>query len=113
MTHLKDLTASIERASKSEPIMQKWLYGTRELERQLLERLVYLCRYLDMIPESALASYADVMVEVLEDTDAGASVSAWSGDVKESLMRLVERVENSGDRQMEEKGMRIREAIGK
>ena len=63
MTHLKDFTASIERASKSEPIMQKWLYGTRELERRLLERLVYLCRYLDMIPESALASYADVMID--------------------------------------------------
>lgn len=49
MTYLKDFTASMERASKSDPMMQKWLYGTRELERQLSERIIRLCKYPDMI----------------------------------------------------------------
>jgi len=113
MTHLKDFTASMERASKSDPMMQKWLYGTRELERQLSERLVHLCQYLNMIPEEALASYADVIVEALEDTDAEGTLSASSEGLIESLIELVKTLEDSEDPQMNEKGKRIRETIGK
>lgn len=32
MTHLKEFTASMEKASQSDPMMQRWLYGTKELE---------------------------------------------------------------------------------
>ena len=113
MTHLKDFTASIEKASKSEPMMQKWLYGTRELERQLSERLVHLCQYLNMIPQEALASYADVIIEALEDADVKGTLSDSSDELMESLVELVETLENSADPQMNEKGKRIRETIGK
>jgi hypothetical protein len=113
MTHLKDFTASIEKASKSEPMMQKWLYGTRELERQLSERLVHLCQYLDLIPQEALASYADVIAEALEDAGAEGTLSASSEDLMKSLIELVEILESSENPQMNEKGKRIRETIGK
>ena len=113
MTHLKDFTASIEKASKSEPMMQKWLYGTRELERQLSERLVHLCQYLDLIPEEALASYADVIVEALEDADVEGTLAAFSEDLMDSLIELVETLEKSEEPQMIEKSKRIRATIGK
>ncbi len=113
MTNLKDFTASMERASKSDPMMQRWIYGTRELERQLSERVVHLCRYLSMIPEESLSSYAEVLLEALNNVEAEGTFSASSEDLTESFIVLVKTFEKSGDPQMEEKGRRIREAIGK
>ncbi len=113
MTHLKDFTASMEKASKSDPMMRRWLYGTKELERQLSERLVRFCQHLNMIPQEALASYADVLVEALENAKMEDSFSASSEDIVGSLITLAEILEKSGDTQMREKGRRIRETIGK
>ena len=113
MTHLKEFTASMEKASQSDPMMQRWLYGTKELERQLSERLIRLCKYPDMIPKELLASYADVLLEALGNAKIEGSFSASSEDLMESLITLAENLENSGDSQMEEKGRRIRETISK
>ena len=113
MTHLKEFTASMEKASQSDPMMQKWLYGTKELERQLSERLIRLCKYPDMIPKALLANYADVLVEALENEQVEGTFFASSEDLMESLIALAENLENSGASQMEEKARRIREAIAK
>lgn len=113
MTHLKEFTASMEKASKSDPMMQRWLYGTKELERQLSERLIRLCKYPDMIPKALLANYTDVLVEALENEQVEGTFFASSEDLMESLIALAENLENSGDSQMEEKARRIREAIAK
>ncbi len=112
MTHLKEFTASMEKASQSDPMMQKWLYGTKELERQLSERLIRLCKYPDMIPKELLAAYADVLAEALENEQVEGTVASSKG-LMESLIALAEKLENSGDSQMEEKARRIREAIAK
>ena len=113
MTHLKEFTASMEKASQSDPMMQRWLYGTRELERQLSERLIRLCKYPDMIPKALLANYTDVLVEALENEQVEGTFFTSSEDLMESLIALAETLEKSGDTQMEEKGRRIRETIGK
>jgi len=113
MTHLKEFTASMEKASQSDPMMQRWLYGTKELERQLSERLIRLCKYPDMIPKALLANYTDVLVEALENNQVEGTFCASSEDLMESLIALAENLENSEDPQMNEKGKRIRETIGK
>ena len=113
MTHLKEFTASMEKASQSDPMMQRWLYGTKELERQLSRRLIRLCKYPDMIPKALLANYTDVLVEALENEQVEGTFFASSEDLMESLIALVENLENSGDSQIEEKARRIREAIAK
>jgi len=113
MTHLKEFTASMEKASQSDPMMRRWVYGTKELERQLSERLIRLCKYPDMIPKKLLVNYADVLVEALENEQGEGTFSASSEDLMESLIALAEKLENSGDSQMEEKAMRLREAIAK
>ena len=113
MTHLKEFTASMEKASQSDPMMQRWLYGTKELERQLSERLIRLCKYPDMIPKALLANYTDVLLEALENEQVEGTFFASSEDLMESLIALAENLENSGDSQMKEKAMRIREAIAK
>jgi len=113
MTHLKEFTASMEKASQSDPMMQRWLYGTKELERQLSERLIRLCKYPDMIPNELLANYTDVLVEALENEQVEGTFYASSEDLMESLIALVENLENSGDPQMKVKGKRIRKTIGK
>ena len=113
MTHLKEFTASMEKASQSDPMMQRWLYGTKELERQLSERLIRLCKYPDMIPKALLANYTDVLVEALENEQVEGTFFASSEDLMESLIALAKNLENSEDSQMQEKARRIREAIGK
>ncbi len=113
MTHLKEFTASMEKASQSDPMMQRGLYGTKELERQLSRRLIRLCKYPDMIPKALLANYTDVLVEALENEQVEGTFFASSEDLMESLIALAENLENSGDSQMEEKAKRIREAIAK
>ncbi len=113
MTHLKEFTASMEKASQSDPMMQRWLYGTKELERQLSERLVHLCKYPNMIPKELLASYTKVLLEALENAKEEGTFSASSEDLLESLIALAETLEKSGDSQMEEKGRQIRTAVGK
>ena len=112
MTHLKEFTASMEKASQADPMMQRWLYGTKELERQLSERLIRLCKYPDMIPKELLADYADVLVEALENEQVEGTV-AYSKGLMESLIAIAENLEDSGDSQMQEKARRIREAIAK
>ena len=113
MTHLKEFTASMEKASESDPMMRRWLYGTKELERKLYQRLIRLCKYPDMIPKALLANYADVLVEALENEQGEGMSFAPSEDLMESLIALAEKLENSGDSQMEEKAKRIRQAIAK
>lgn len=113
MTHLKDFTASMEKASQSDPMMRRWLYGTKELERQLSERLVHLCKYPNMIPKELLASYTEVLLEALENAEVENTFYASSEDLVESLIALAETLEKSGDPQMEDKGRQIRTAVGK
>ena len=113
MTHLKEFTASMEKASQSDPMMQRWLYGTKELERQLSRRLIRLCKYPDMIPKALLANYTDVLVEALENEQVEGTFFASSEDLMESLIALAEKLENSGDSEMGQKARRLREAIAK
>ena len=113
MSHLKEFTASVEKVSQSDPMMQKWLYGTKELERQLSERLVNLCRYLNLIPKELLASYAELLAETLENAETEGTFSPASGDLEQSLMELSEVLENSADPHMKQNGRRIRTTICK
>lgn len=73
MAHLMDFTSSLTELPEVNATMERWLYGTRELERRLFERIVSLCRYFDRIPEQFLLDYVDVLLEALasKELDGG------------------------------------------
>lgn len=110
MTHLKEFTASMEKASETDPMMRRWLYGTKELERQLYERLIRLCKYPDMIPKELLEVYADVLIEALENEQVEGML-AFPEDIMKSLTALVDNLESLENSQIQEKAKRIRDAI--
>ncbi len=73
MADLMDFTSSLMELPEVNATMERWLYGTRELERRMSERIVCLCRYFDRIPEKSLPNYADVLFEALamEELESG------------------------------------------
>jgi len=110
MTHLKGFIATMEKASQSDPMMQRWLYGTKELERQLSERLIRLCKYPDMIPKEVILDYATILFEAIEE----AKKRKWyifSVDLLKSLIEFVEIIEKSENPHLRVQGERIREII--
>ena len=69
MVHLKDFTESLKEVPQINPTVERWLYGTRELERKLSERIIVLCQYFDRIPAQSLTNYSDVLLEALTSED--------------------------------------------
>ena len=67
MTHLKDFTSSLAELPEVNATMERWMYGTIELERRMSERIVSLCRYFNRIPEGSLSGYVDVLFEALDN----------------------------------------------
>ena len=75
-----DFTASLTELPEVNATMERWLYGTKELERKIFERIVSLCRYFDRIPEQSLLNYADALIEALN------SKEIKSGFITESFL---------------------------
>lgn len=66
MADLMDFTSSLE-LQEVNATMERWLYGTRDLERRMSERVISLCRYFDRIPEDSMSYYVIALTEALDD----------------------------------------------
>ena len=107
---LKDFTSSIEAVSEVDPAIKRWFYGTRQLERELSERVVYLCLYYDRIPTQSQLEYADILLETLRSGDF--TQRAFVSDrIGENIREFATFLEQSGDTATIEKGRLLREAI--
>lgn len=96
MTHLKGFTSSLEELPEVNATIERWMYGTNEMERRMCERIVSLCRYYDRIPEESLAGYGDVLFEVLDD-DKLESGFLKSEHLDRSIRDFVNHLKSSGD----------------
>lgn len=110
MVYLKEFTTSLKGASEITPTVERWLYGTRELERVLSERIISLCRYFDRIPEQFLPNYADLLLEALNDEDLGDNFLGTE-HLDENILMFVNILESSGDKEKEKKAELIRGVV--
>ena len=69
MAHSTDFTSSLKELPEVNATVERWLYGTKELERRMSERIVSLCRYFDRIPEESLSGYVNALIEALNSEE--------------------------------------------
>jgi hypothetical protein len=69
MTHLKNFTSSLMGLPEINVTMERWIYGTKEMERKISQRTIYLCRYFDRIPKQSLSGYIDALLEALDSEE--------------------------------------------
>lgn len=59
--------ADIQQASEH-PMLDKWIYGVKQDHRAMLDRIIALDKYPELIPESMKERYQAIRVECLEKT---------------------------------------------
>ncbi len=96
MTHLKDFTSSLAELPEVNATIERWMYGTREMERRMSERIVSLCRYFDRIPEESLSDYVMVLFEAL-DNDKLESGFLKSEHLDKSIMSFIDHLKRLND----------------
>ena len=107
MDCLKDFTSLIEKSERINPTVQSWLYNTQELERQLSERVVYLCMYYDRIPQQFRSEYAKTLISVLNNGDI------WPGFIEsnkltDNISDFAKYLESSNDPDQINQGRELR-----
>jgi len=110
MTHLKDFTSSLAELPEVNATMGRWMHGTREIEREMSERIVSLCRYFERIPRESLSDYVVVLFEVLDD-DKLESGFLKSEHLDKSIMNFINHLKSLNNPVMTEKADQIREKI--
>ena len=110
MTHLKDFTSSIQRQKDLDPMMLRWLYGTREIESRLSQQIVNLCSRYEKIPGNAVPSFADLLIEVLQEGDLEEELSPASRLAKK-ISTFADFLEESDNPAYESKAQAIRKAM--
>lgn len=110
MTNLMDFTSSLTRLPESNATIDRWLYGTKELERKIFERTVSLCRYFDRIPEQTLSDYADALVEALASQELGSGYLRTE-HLDSSISSLVEHLKSLEDPVKTQKANQILEQV--
>lgn len=110
MMCLKDFTSSVKKASKVDPAIERWFHGTRELERELSERVIYLCSYFDRIPEQAQSEYADVLIETLRSETSNVT-SLVSERIANNIREFATCLEHSEDPAKIEKAKLLRQIV--
>jgi hypothetical protein len=101
------LTTSIEQSPSSDPALERWLENSKELQKELALRVLYLSRYVDELPESSYASYADALSGVLEDPTMAPQIREMS-DLKSTLEGFVRRLKELGQN---EKALHLSHAL--
>ena len=110
MSHLKDFTSSLAEMPEVNATVERWMYGTKEIERQMAERTIYLCRYFGRIPEQSLSGYIDALLEALDsgDLESGFLKSERLGI---SMMNFINYLKNSDDPSKVEKANMILDKV--
>jgi hypothetical protein len=96
MAHSTDFTSSLKELPEVNATVGRWLYGTKELERRISERIVSLCRYFDRIPEESLPGYVNALIEALnsEELESGFIESEHLGI---SITNFIKHLKSLGD----------------
>jgi hypothetical protein len=68
-TYFLALKRSIEQAPTTSSFLERWLDRTKELQEELSWQVVLLSRYIDELPKSSYASYADALISALQDPE--------------------------------------------
>lgn len=110
MVHLSEFAASLKEVPEISPTMERWLYGTRELERALSKRVIFLCRYSDTIPEQHLPAYADLLLEALRNGDLETEFLS-SAHLNRYILSFLERLVRMEGDEGQKKAASISEAI--
>lgn len=110
MTHLKDFTSSIQQQKDLDPAVLRWLYGTRQIESRLSQQVVNLCFHYERIPDNAVPSFADLLVEVLQGGELEGDLSPVSC-LAERISTFADSLEKSNNPVWEEKAESIRRAM--
>jgi hypothetical protein len=101
------LIRSIERASNTAPSLERWLDRTKELQGELSWRVVSLSHYIEELPESSYASYADALASALQDPELEPRARDVC-DLESKVREFVKRLEQLG---YTDKATPLREAI--
>lgn len=89
------LTRSIEQARETTAPLERWLDRAKELQGELLWRVVSLSRYIDLLPESSYACYADALVSALRDPDLEPKMKEVC-DFEKKVLEFARRLEERG-----------------
>ena len=96
MTHLKGFTSSLAELPAVNATMERWMYGTGELQRRMSEQIVSLCRYFDRIPEESMADYMEVLYEALDDEKLGSGFLK-SEHLNKSMENFIDHLKSLDD----------------
>ena len=110
VVYLKEFTKSLKGASDITPTVERWLYGTRELEKELSERIISLCRYFERIPEQSLPNYADLLLEALNNEDLGDNFLSTE-QLDKQILVFLDNLESTGDEAKGKKAELIRGVV--
>ena len=66
MSKIEEFLVSLKKKQELDPMTQRWLYGTEELQRTLFERIVRLFLYPDLIPDDLKELYMQAKSEAAE-----------------------------------------------
>ena len=80
-------------SSGTDPMMQRWLYGAKELLAQQDKRIIRLCKYPDMVPDELLKSYAVILVDVLERAERLHLFAVSSNDATQQVTIITKRLD--------------------
>lgn len=110
MVHLSEFASSLKETPEISPTMERWLYGTRELERALSKQVIFLCRCFDTIPEQHLTAYAGLLLEALRNGDLESEFLS-SAYINRYILSFLERLESLEGDEGKNKAASILEAI--
>lgn len=93
MIYLKVFITIMEKAAESDPMMQRWLQGTKELRRLMAERIIRLSLYPDLMPDEILLLYANTLLEILKEENPEYLSAIIDPEVSYALIGFTQRLE--------------------
>src|SRR5258706_7216873 len=93
---LSELQRSIEQAQATTLTIARWLDRTREMQDALSWKVLSLSNHIDQLPESTYASYADALLNALQDTDLSLRNAEQIQEVAEGIRIVAGRLSEIG-----------------
>lgn len=110
MDYLTTFMSDLEKVPELNATLERWLYGTKELERRMSERVVSLLRYFDRIPEVSMSRYVDSLIEILEGSKINENFF-HSQYLDKSITKFIKYLEKSDSIMMRQKAKTIIELM--
>jgi len=94
---IRKLEKEIQSSPKLSPSVERWLDGTKELELELSNKVVFLSKYIDQIPSQILPSYSTMIVNILNDDEIKDSLDMPKA-LADNILDLAKALEKAGER---------------